>query len=135
MKPLVVLYFFLGTFALITWPAPDVRSPISDALATNFGLYRNAAFALAVKNKTTAGDVAPVMPYGWQPMRDWRTVVEGGVCYSFGPAAADEIEAVRNVFHGSLAIGRAANGRLTPADVLLPAFIPAENLVSVLRMN
>jgi hypothetical protein len=135
MKPLAALFVLLGIFALFTWPSSEQREPLSEALALNFALYRNAAFALAVKDKIPTGEVVPAMPAGWQPMRDWRTVVDDGVCYSFGPAAAEEIEAVRELFQGSPAIGRAANGRLTPADVPLPAFIPAENLVSALRTH
>lgn len=141
MKALAVLGFLLGVMTMLLFATPD-RDDDSAAMtvATNYAVYRNAALLYVFAHKPT-GSVplsALTLPTGWNALHVWQTRVEGGICYVFGPASAQEIEAVRGLFNNSVGIGRADSGVLVPGEgavIPVPAFVPHASLVSVLEVN
>lgn len=139
MKILSVLAFLLGVLALIQFvPRDPVDAQKGKAIALNYAVYRNAVFRFVFPdNKTSVGDISMAslaLPVGWTPMRPWAARVENQRLYVWGPASAEEIAAARELFWGSLAIGRADGGHLEPGFggvTPVPAFIPNGSLVSV----
>lgn len=140
MKALMVLALLLGVLAILS---PSVRyrddlAPASRAVALNYAIYRNAAFLYAQRHKPegTLSQAVLDLPPEWRALRAWTARVEGGRCYVYGPASAEEIASAWELFQGSFAVGRAENGRLTPDGVVpLPAFIPAGSLASVVEVD
>lgn len=142
MKALAVLFFLLGVAALLQRPAEFSHEEASHrAIAVNYAIYRNEVFLHVYANRGLSGDI-PLstlnMPESWQALRAWRSRVDGGRCYVYGEASQEEIAAVRDLFHGSFAIGMASNGRLIPVQgnaIALPSFIPNGCLVSVTEVD
>lgn len=138
MKALMVLGLLLGVLAMLSrGPEPDYaeREPKARIVALNYAVYRNQAFLYAHKHKGFSG-VVPLsaldLPSEWRALRPWTARMESGRCYVYGTASAEEIEAVRELFKGSFAVGRAESGRLMPdGKATLPGFIPANSLVSI----
>lgn len=140
MKILAVLALLLGVLAILSPAAShrDAFAPAARSVALNYAIFRNAAFLHAQTHKPN-GTISPAvleLPPEWHALRAWSARVEGGRCYVYGPASAEEIAAARELFQGSFAVGRAENARLTPDGIVpLPAFIPAGNLASVIEVN
>lgn len=140
MKILAVLALLLGALAILS-PSASFRNdytPAARAVALNYAIFRNAAFLYALKSRPN-GTISPSsleLPDGWHALRAWSARVEGGRCYVYGPASAEEIAATWEVFQGSFAVGRAENGRLTPDGITpLPTFIPVGSLASVVEVD
>lgn len=139
MKALAVLALLLGVLAVLS-PAPQTDSIGTGArsIALNYAIFRNAAFLHAFKHRAN-GPIAQAdldLPTEWHALRYWTARIEGGRCYVYGPASAEEISAVRDIFQGSLAVGRASDGRLVPDGLTpLPEFIPSGSLVSVIEVR
>lgn len=141
MKALAVLGILIGVMAMLQFSTPDYEhEPDALVVATNYAIYRNAAFLHVLKHKPT-GSVptnALTLPTGWQALREWQTRVDTGRCYVFGPATSEEIDAAQQLFQGSFAIGRAVNGALTPnsgVSITIPAFVPNNSLVSIIMVE
>lgn len=140
MKIMAVLALLLGVMAILS-PSVSYRddyAPAARSVALNYAVYRNAAFLYALKHKPngTISQAVLELPDGWHALRVWSARVEGGRCYVYGPASAEEIAAAWELFQGSFAVGRAENGRLTPDGIVpLPAFIPADSLASVVEVD
>lgn len=140
MKILAVLALLLGVLAILS---PSVRqrdayAPAARSVALNYAVFRNAAFLYALEHKPngTISQADLELPDGWRALRSWSARVEGGRCYVYGPASAEETAAARELFQGSFAVGRAENGRLTPDGIVpLPSFISADSLVSVVEVD
>lgn len=141
MKALAVLGIFLGVMAMLQREGSD-RDNTPDAwlVATNYAIYRNAAFLYVLKEKPTG--VVPTsalkLPTGWQALRVWQTRVDAGRCYVFGAASSAEIDAAQQLFQGSFATGRVANGFLVPnsgVSIPIPAFVPNNSLVSIIAVE
>ncbi len=139
MKALAVLAILLGVIAVLS-PRSNLREHDygNRTIALNYAIYRNAAFSYALKNKPSGVISSSVLdlPQEWKSLRLWTARMEGGRCYVYGPASADEIAAAWELFQGSFAIGRSENGHLTPDGLTpLPAFIPADCLASVIEVT
>lgn len=139
MKALAVLALLLGVLAILS-PAPQTDSIGTGArsIALNYAVFRNAAFLHAFKHQSN-GPIAQAnldLPAEWHALRSWTARIDGGRCYVYGPASSEEIAAVRDIFQGSLAVGRASDGRLAPDGLTpLPGFIPSDSLVSVVEVR
>lgn len=140
MKIMAVLALLLGVMAILS-PSVSHRddyAPAARTIALNYAVYRNAAFLYALKHKPggTISQSVLELPDGWHALRAWSARMEGGYCYVYGPASAEEIAAAWELFQGSFAVGRAENGRLTPDGLTpLPSFIPAGSLASVVEVR
>lgn len=140
MKIMAVLALLLGVMAILSSSVSyrDEYEPAAKSVALNYAIYRNAAFLYAQRHKPNGAISQAVLdlPDGWHALRAWSARVEGGRCYVYGPASAEEISAAWELFQGSFAVGRAENGRLTPDGIVpLPAFIPADSLTSVVEVD
>lgn len=141
MKAFAVLGILIGVMAMLQFSAPDYEhEPDALVIATNYAIYRNAAFLHVLKHKPTGNlpNSALTLPAGWQALRTWQTRVEAGQCYVFGPASSEEISAAQQLFLGSFAIGRVVNGALTPnsgVSIAIPAFVPNNSLVSIITVE
>lgn len=138
MKILAILAFLLGVLAMVQFvPRDPVDAQKAQAIALNYAVYRNEVYRYVFPSNRAPGDISLVslsLPAGWTPLRPWAARVENQRLYVWGPASADEIAAVRELFWGSLAIGRADGGHLEPsfAGVTpVPVFVPNGSLVSV----
>lgn len=144
MKALAVFGILLGVMALLQSPTDFSHEESgARAIAINYAIYRNEVFRHVYGQQGISGDIALAaldMPDSWRPLRQWRARVDGGRCYVYGDATAQEIAAVRQLFQGSFALGQANAGRLVPAPVYgtavpVPGFIPEGSLVSVTEVN
>lgn len=142
MKAFAVLGILIGIMAMFMTniSTNNSESERIQAVALNYAIYRSAAFAYVLNNRSTVnGEIAQnalMLPQGWQALRPWRTYVEAGNCYIFGQASASEINATRAIFQNSLAIGRAAQGKLLPnGKTVIPSFVPNNSLVSVIALE
>lgn len=141
MKALMVLAFFLGVLAIFPWPQREREEVAASVVGQNYAVLRNAALLSVFSANPRPGDGdIPVqslkLPSGWRALRPWKIRMDGGCCYIFGDASAEEIAAARELLRGSLAVGWAANGRLQPGGrTPLPNFIPAGSLVSVVAVE
>lgn len=142
MRALAVLGLLLGLLLLFQRPYEAAHEEsAAQAVAMDFGLFRNAVFRFVQDHKGHSGEIplgSLSLPESRRPLRDWKARVEGGVCYVYGEASPEEMEAARWLFQGSLAVGMAENGRLVPVlttkPIPVPAFVPSGNLVSVTAM-
>lgn len=141
MKALMVLALLLGVMAMLARTPAEYaeREPRAQIIALNYAVYRNQAFLYAHKHKGFNGSVplsALGLPSEWRALRPWTARMESGRCYVYGAASAEEIEAVRELFRGSFAVGRAEGGRLVPdGRASLPGFIPTDSLVSIVEVE
>ena len=143
MKALAVLAVLIGVMALLRIPANrDVQEVSHESVATNYAVYRNAAFQFAFAHKGYSGDIPLAslsLPESWRMARTWHARMLDGCCYVYGEASPEEAEAVRRLFRGSFAIGLAYGGRLAPATgphpVPVPSLVPNGNLVSVVEVS
>lgn len=141
MKAFAVLGIILGVIAMLQFSVPDYEhEPDALVVATNYAIYRNAAFLHVFKHKPVGSvpNNALTLPTGWQALRVWQTRVEAGHCYIFGPASSEEISAVQQLFQGSYSIGRVTNGFMTPnsgVNIPIPTFVPDNSLVSITRVE
>ncbi len=142
VKAFAVLGLLLGFLFLLQRPYDAAHEDASaQAVAVDFGLFRNEVFRFVAANRDHDGEIplaALSLPESRRPLRQWRARVADGRCYVYGEASVEEMEAARQVFWGSLAIGMAENGRLVPvltrSPIAVPAFVPDGNLVSVTEM-
>ena len=79
------------------------------------------------------------IPNGWLPMRDWKVRMEHRICYVYGPAEPDEIDAIRRIlYRGSFSLGRAESGQLVPnrqGNMPIPDWIPNGSMVSMTEVR
>lgn len=144
MKALAVFCICLGVLAMLCISIFSVRGIDSEKhIAVNYGVYRNAVFEYVIKTPTAVSNIPLTnlkLPVGWQAMRAWQHSITAGnprICYVYGPASMEEINAVRTLFMGSFAVGYKQNGKLQPVhgvSVPLPALIPDGSLVSVIEV-
>lgn len=113
----------------------------TEAIALNFAHYRNEVHRYVFEGHKAAGDIAVSsldLPTGWTMLRPWQARIEAGCLYVWGEASPEEIAAVRDLYWGSYAIGRAAGGRLDPGyggTTPIPSFVAADSLVSVVSVE
>lgn len=142
MKALAILAFVVGVMAMMRFVNVDsVDDQQARAIAVNYGVFRNEVYQYVFGGNKTPGDIVPSslnLPSVWVMLRPWKARVEGGCLYVWGPASSGEIEATRDIFWGSQAVGRADGGRLEPGHggtTPVPAFVPDGSLVSVVGVN
>lgn len=145
MKALAVFCICLGVMAMLSLSIFNGRGVGNqEHIAVNYGVYRNAVFEYVIKNPTAFTSIPLTnlkLPVGWQALRSWQHSITAGnprVCYVYGPASMEEINAVRTLFVGSFAVGYKQNGKLQPVhgvSVPLPALIPDGSLVSVIEVT
>lgn len=140
MFGLIALYF--GVFS--SNQSREIKEAKSQVLAINFAVFRNAVHQYVHHNQLEAvGEItfnnfSRWVPHGWLPMRDWKAQVENGICYVYGQADTDEIEAIRVLYKGSFALGRNDTGSLVPshnAPMPVPNFIPHNAVVSMTEVR
>lgn len=143
MKMLMVFALLLGVMAMLTSSLDDT-APYGGAertVAMNYALYRNEVFRYALAEKAPDGSIADSilkLPPGWVALRPWKARILNGRCYVYGTATAPEIEAVRDLFQGSIAVGRVANGQIMPQPgkrVPVASFVPEGDLVSIIEVR
>ncbi|MDR2819474.1 MAG: type IV pilus biogenesis protein PilM [Desulfovibrio sp.] len=142
MNVLAVMCFLLGILAWMSsymTPSHDI-APDANAIATNYIIYRNAAFNYAEKHHSSGviSSSSLTLPSGWTAVRNWQARIDSSHCYVWGQATNDEISAARKLLWESYATGRAESGRLVPGNgavISLPAFVGNGNLVSVIRLD
>lgn len=143
MKAIVVLAILIAVMTRLWYPDMDgSRGPGYRAVAINYAIYRNEVFRYVHGQKGLSGDIllsALDLPSTWRPIRQWRARAEGGLCYVWGDTSPEEASAVRDLFHGSFAVGRAEGGRIVPfpvdgTPIPVPGFVPEGALVSVTEM-
>lgn len=145
MKALVVFSLLLGVIAMLGIHLfTSQRNENINSVAVNYGIYRNAVFAHAIKVPTAINTIpltALSLPAGWKALRAWEHRITGSnprFCYVYGPASMEEINAVRKLFMGSFAVGYKQDGAFFPVhgpQMPLPAFIPDGFLVSVIEVS
>lgn len=142
VKALAVLGLLLGFLFLLQRPYDAAHEDAAaKAVAVDFGLFRNEVFRFVAAHRDHDGEI-PLedlsLPASRRPLRQWRARVDNGRCYVYGDASLEEMEAARQLFWTSLALGMAENGRLvpvlTPSPIAVPAFVPNGSLVSVTEM-
>lgn len=142
MPALMVLGVMLGIMGML-YSSHDPMPHHGEArtLAVNYAVFRNAAFLYAEQNKEASGTIAAnalELPSDWKALRSWQARMEARRCYVYGSASAQEIEAARELFLGSFAVGRAQGGRIMPqpgAPVPVPPFVPEGSLISVIEVR
>lgn len=151
MKSIAVFFVLCGLVALFfglfrSGQSREVWDAKTQVLAVNFAVFRNAAHQYVHRHQSevlTMTEIPSVdfeewLPNGWLPMREWKVRMENRICYVFGPAEPDEIDAIRKLMRGSFALGRAENGQLVPnhkADMPVPGFVPQGNMVSMTEVR
>lgn len=145
MKALAVFFICLGIMAMLSLSIFNgLNTDSKKHIAVNYGVYRNAVFEYVIKNPTAVSNIPLAslkLPVGWQAVRSWQhsiTADNPRICYVYGPASMEEINAVRTLFMGSFAVGYKQNGKLQPVhgvSVPLPALIPDGSLVSVIEVT
>lgn len=151
MKAAAVFFVLCGLIALYfglfrSGQSREVWEAKTQMLAVNFALYRNAAHQYAHHKQDEVLGMSEIprsafeewLPNGWLPMRDWKVRMENRICYVYGPAEPDEIDAVRKLYRGSFALGRAEGGQLVPnhkEDMPIPSFIPNGSMVSMTEVR
>lgn len=151
MKMAAVFALMLGFVAMYfglfrSGQSREVWEAKTQVLAVNFAVFRNAAHQYVhhhqeeVLGMTDIPRTAfgPWLPNGWLPMRDWKVRMENRICYVFGPAEPDEIDAIRTLYRGSFSLGRTEDGQLVPnhkADMPVPNFIPNGSVVSMTEVK
>lgn len=151
MKTVAAFAFMLGLVALYfglfrTGQSREVWEAKTQVLAVNFAVFRNAAhqYTHHYQDEVLAmTDIPPSafekwLPNGWLPMREWKVRMENRICYVFGPAEPDEIDAIRVQYRGSFTLGRVEGGQLVPnhkADMPVPGFIPNGSMVSMTEVR
>ena len=136
MKALAVLMVLMGVMVMIRFVEQDKPDSLqAQAVATNYAMFRNEVYRYVFDGHMAAGDVptaALTLPVGYVPLRPWRARLDSGCLYVWGTASSDEIEATRELFWGSKAVGRASAGFMVPDGVTpVPGFVPEGSLVSV----
>jgi hypothetical protein len=141
MRTLAVLFLLLGVVAMFHRSTDTASDAGHKAVAVNYAVYRNAVFLYVAAHRGYSGTIQQAslsLPNDWRAMRAWSARVDGGRCYVYGEASQEEIAAVRDLFHGSFALGMASGGRLVPVlgnAIAVPAFIPNGYLVSVTEVD
>lgn len=151
MKAGAVFFILLGLIALYfelfgAGQTREIQDAKAQVLAVNFGVFRNAAQQYVHHHQDAALSMNEIprsafeewLPNGWLPMRDWKVRMENRICYVFGSAEPDEIDAVRVLYHGSFAFGRAEDGQLVPnhkGDMPVPGWIPNGSMVSMTEVR
>lgn len=142
MKALAVLAFILGVMSMINFPHNETKTELNaQSVAQNFSIFRNEVHRYVFKGHKNMGLISQTdldLPNGFVMLRAWQARIEAGVLYVWGEASAEEIAFVRNIFWGTHAIGRNANGKLEPSfggHTLIPAFVENGNITSVVSIN
>ncbi|NDV23129.1 type IV pilus biogenesis protein PilM [Desulfovibrio sp. JC022] len=141
MKILAALFSILGVMALILAESSfSPRTFQAEAVATNYGVYRDAVNNYALSNSAPAsGEISTSLlrlPSGWNPIRNWSNRLDNGHIYVWGSVNKLEAQAIRDLFLNSYAIGINRNGKLFNkygTGVSLPPFIPEGCIVSVIK--
>lgn len=150
MKAGAICFLMLGMIALwfVVFQSGRVREyneAKTHIVAINYAIYRNAAqnYVHANAQNMKNGEIERItfekhIPNGWLPMREWKVRIENHVCYVYGSANTDEIDAIRLLYKGSFALGRKENGHLVPdhkGDMPIPSFIPEGSVVSMTEVR
>lgn len=142
MKAIAILTFMLGVMSLLHFtPSETVDEQLSHAIALNYAVFRNAVYVHVFSGNKEPGDISRSsldLPEAWKALRQWQARIDDERLYVWGPASSEEIERTRDLFWGSLAVGRADGGRLEPGHggtTPVPSFVPDGNLVSVVGVN
>gem|GEM_PF-1329517 len=149
MKALAFSAILLGFIAFWSFKPEAINNDglRSEAVAINYGQFRNAVFDYAQKMKTS-GVIVPgdpgltALPFGWKNIRAWEglTQEEGDgrlYCYVYGPAQPQEVVAVQKLFNQSMAVGWNNAGVFirNGGPLALPPVIPHGAVVSVMRID
>ncbi len=138
MKTLMVAALLLGLTALagILFSRPPLEDDArGQALAVSFGLFRRAAWQFAHDNPEHQGAISSDMLELPEGTRRWQAGMFNGVCYVWGLVSGAESAAIQARYHNSQAIGQARAGTLRPWGHVLPDFIPAGALVSLMEVR
>lgn len=106
--------------------------------AINFVQLREAAMRYGFLYKDEPdGDIPEnalreLLPDDWREYRgiSWNARIDGGYIYVWGAVDPEVIEQARKMVGFSPSVGECQDGRLRPADIPLPGFIPNGSLVS-----
>lgn len=140
MKTLMIFTLLLGLTALagmLFSRPPSEDDARGQALAVSFGIFRRAAWQFAHDNPEHQGVIpanALLLPDGMNTER-WQARMNNGVCYVWGELPGMEIGTILNQYRNSQAIGQARAGTLRPWGYILPDFIPAGALVSLMEVQ
>ena len=138
---IAVVSILLGVIAVLggSFPSSSGDDGGADAVAYNFLSYRAAVNHVALYTPQPEGEVSSLnLPSTWAPVRNWRNQIQGGRCYVWGDASADEIRAAQRGLNDSYSIGTAINGRIVTAHgsgEVLPGFIADGSIVSVVEVK
>jgi len=142
MKPLAVLAFLVGILAMMQFiPLEKEDDQRIQAVALNYALYRDAVHRYVFSGHKTTGVVAASslsLPAGWIMLRPWQARIDSGCLYVWGEASSNEVDIVRDLYFGTLAIGYVSNGKLEPSyggTTPIPSFISNGNIVSVVSVE
>ncbi|MDQ7830646.1 MAG: type IV pilus biogenesis protein PilM [Desulfovibrionaceae bacterium] len=140
MKALAVLAFTFGIMAMFDFGRYRMDDAhLAQAVALNYVIYRNEVMRYVLSTgQTTPGDISLAslsLPAGWTQLRQWHARIQNGCLYVWGPASDEEVAAARDLLFGSLAVGQAESGKLTPGGSALPAFVSQGNLASVIDLG
>jgi type II secretory pathway pseudopilin PulG len=140
---IAVVSILLGVIAVLggSFPSSSGDDGGADAVAHNFLSYRAAVNHVALYTPQPDGAVSGAslnLPSTWAPVRNWRNQIQGGRCYVWGNASADEIRAAQRGLNDSYSIGTAINGHIVTAHgsgEALPGFIADGSIVSVVEVK
>jgi len=142
MKPLAVLAVLMGILAMIQFiPIEKENDQRIQAIALNYALYRDAVHRYVFSGHKTTGAIATSalsLPAGWITLRTWQARIDSGCLYVWGEASSNEVDVVRELYFGTLAIGYVSNGKLEPSyggTTSIPSFISNGNIVSVVSVE
>ncbi|WP_333781981.1 type IV pilus biogenesis protein PilM [Nitratidesulfovibrio vulgaris] len=134
----------MGVLAMMSWNLLEAREEnrAAHAVALNYAVYRQAANRYALSGNATVGDIPMgqlALPPAWRSLKEWKTRIEGGHCYVYGPSSHEEGALIRDLFRGSYAIGRKDGGIMIPTvngtRLDLPGWIADGSVVSVINID
>lgn len=142
MKALAILMVVIGIMAMFSLNTTVTRDEYRvEAVAFNYALFRNEVHRYVFSGHKASGTITAAsldLPTGWVMLRPWQARIDSGCLYVWGEASPEEIEAVRVLYWGSYAIGRASGGKLEPSyggTTPVPSFVSEDNLVSVVSVE
>lgn len=148
MRPIIVLVImgmFIGWIASIynMDKSGESTRAIKSGAALNYLQYRMAAMRYVFFHKTAPDGVLPkeqlepYLPLDWAPApgHEWHARIANGYLFVWGKTTPKIVIEARNMTGMSLAIGESIDGKMEPASVALPDFIPDGSVVSVTGTN